>query len=108
MLRQALNELIASIENALGKKAVINKMPEQPGDVPLTYADIGKARALLGVTTKPGTPDDDAPSTSDAQVSPPAPCTCCGGRMVLIEIFERAAGSKSWACTPVTPRRDTS
>ena len=43
-----LNELIASIENALGKKAVINKMPEQPGDVPLTYADIGKARALLG------------------------------------------------------------
>ena len=43
-----LNELIASIEKALGKKAVINKMPEQPGDVPLTYADIGKARALLG------------------------------------------------------------
>ena len=43
-----LNELIASIENALGKKAVINKMPEQPGDVPLTFADIGKARALLG------------------------------------------------------------
>ena len=43
-----LNELIASIEKALGKKAVIHKMPEQPGDVPLTYADIGKARALLG------------------------------------------------------------
>ena len=43
-----LNELIASIERALGKKAVINKMPEQPGDVPLTYADISKARELLG------------------------------------------------------------
>jgi UDP-glucuronate 4-epimerase len=43
-----LNELIASIEDALGKKAVIRQMPEQPGDVPLTYANIDKARRLLG------------------------------------------------------------
>jgi UDP-glucuronate 4-epimerase len=43
-----LNELIASIENALGKKAAINRMSEQPGDVPLTYADISKSRTLLG------------------------------------------------------------
>lgn len=43
-----LNELISTIENALGKKAIINRMPEQPGDVPLTYADISKAKALLG------------------------------------------------------------
>jgi UDP-glucuronate 4-epimerase len=42
-----LTELIRAIEEALGKKAVINTMPEQPGDVPLTYADISKARALL-------------------------------------------------------------
>jgi UDP-glucuronate 4-epimerase len=43
-----LNELIGSIEQALGRKATINRMPEQPGDVPLTYADITKARTLLG------------------------------------------------------------
>jgi UDP-glucuronate 4-epimerase len=43
-----LLELIATIEQALGKQAVIKEMPEQPGDVPLTYADISKARALLG------------------------------------------------------------
>ncbi len=43
-----LNDLIATIEQSLGKKAVINKMPEQPGDVPLTYANIDKARRLLG------------------------------------------------------------
>lgn len=49
-----LSELIASIESALGKKAIINRLPEQPGDVPLTYADITKARELLGYrpTTK--------------------------------------------------------
>lgn len=49
-----LAELIAAIEEALGKKAVINQMPEQPGDVPLTYADITKSRELLGYrpTTK--------------------------------------------------------
>lgn len=43
-----LNELIANIEQAVGKKAVINQMPEQPGDVPLTSADVSKARDLLG------------------------------------------------------------
>jgi len=43
-----LRELIAAIETALKKKAVINQLPEQPGDVPLTCADIGKARRLLG------------------------------------------------------------
>jgi UDP-glucuronate 4-epimerase len=44
----SLNDLISTIEQSLGKKAIINKMPEQPGDVPLTYADISKSRSLLG------------------------------------------------------------
>ncbi|MFL6537573.1 MAG: NAD-dependent epimerase/dehydratase family protein, partial [Chthoniobacterales bacterium] len=35
-----LKDLIAAIETALGKKATINQLPEQPGDVPLTCADI--------------------------------------------------------------------
>jgi UDP-glucuronate 4-epimerase len=43
-----LKDLIAAIEKALGKKAKINRLPEQPGDVPLTCADISKARKLLG------------------------------------------------------------
>lgn len=49
-----LTELISHIEAALGKKAIINHMPDQPGDVPLTYADISKARRLLNYnpTTK--------------------------------------------------------
>lgn len=42
-----LNDMIAAIENALGKNAVVNEMPEQPGDVPLTSADVGKATKLL-------------------------------------------------------------
>jgi len=49
-----LRELISLIENALGKQAVIDRQPMQPGDVPLTYADISKSRAKLGYnpTTK--------------------------------------------------------
>jgi len=43
-----LRDLIAAIENALGEKAKINRLPEQPGDMPVTYADISKARKLLG------------------------------------------------------------
>jgi UDP-glucuronate 4-epimerase len=43
-----LRELICLIENATGKKALIEQMPEQPGDVPLTYADLSKSSKLLG------------------------------------------------------------
>src|ERR1700730_3841931 len=43
-----LKDLIVAIENALGKQAKINELPEQPGDMPLTCADISKARKLLG------------------------------------------------------------
>lgn len=42
-----LNDLIAAIEQAVGKKAQINQLPDQPGDVPLTSADVSKARSLL-------------------------------------------------------------
>ena len=43
-----LKDLIVAIENALGRKAKINQLPEQPGDMPVTCADISKARKLLG------------------------------------------------------------
>ena len=43
-----LSELIREIEKGLGKKAVIERLPEQQGDMPQTSADITKARALLG------------------------------------------------------------
>jgi UDP-glucuronate 4-epimerase len=43
-----LNDLISAIEKALGKKAKVNRLPEQLGDMPLTCADISKARKLLG------------------------------------------------------------
>jgi len=42
-----LNDLISTIEEAVGKKAQIHQLPEQPGDVPLTSADVSKAQALL-------------------------------------------------------------
>ena len=47
-----LKDLVAAIEKALGKKAKINRLPEQPGDMPLTCADISKARKLLGYNPK--------------------------------------------------------
>src|SRR5262249_17056388 len=44
----SLKELISSIEKVTGKKAIIEQLPEQPGDVPKTFADISKAKRLLG------------------------------------------------------------
>lgn len=43
-----LRELIHLIESALGRKARIQLKPDQPGDVPVTFADITKSRKLLG------------------------------------------------------------
>jgi UDP-glucuronate 4-epimerase len=43
-----LNDLIAALERATGRKAVRDVKPAQPGDVPLTWADISKAGRLLG------------------------------------------------------------
>ena len=43
-----LRELIGLLEQALGRQAEIDRQPRQPGDVPQTFADIGKARRLLG------------------------------------------------------------
>jgi UDP-glucuronate 4-epimerase len=43
-----LSRLIDLLENALGKKAVLDRKPPQPGDVPLTCADISKAQQKLG------------------------------------------------------------
>jgi len=43
-----LRELISLLERELGREALIDRQPPQPGDVPQTFADISKARALLG------------------------------------------------------------
>ncbi len=43
-----LAELIAALEKILGRKALIERLPEQKGDMPLTYADITKAKTFLG------------------------------------------------------------
>ncbi len=47
-----LSELISLLEKSFGKKAVINRQPLQSGDVPITFADISKARAKLGYNPK--------------------------------------------------------
>jgi UDP-glucuronate 4-epimerase len=43
-----LRRLVEVIERAIGKRAILDRQPEQPGDVPITYANIDKARRLLG------------------------------------------------------------
>src|ERR1039457_95088 len=44
----SLSEMVSSLEEVLGVVAKLDRQPEQPGDVPQTYADISQARALLG------------------------------------------------------------
>lgn len=48
----SVNELISYLEIALNKKAVIEHKPMQPGEVPITFADIAKSRQKLGFEPK--------------------------------------------------------
>ncbi|HKA36037.1 MAG TPA: GDP-mannose 4,6-dehydratase [Thermoanaerobaculia bacterium] len=43
-----LSDLVAAIEKATGKKAILDRRPDQPGDVPVTCADVRKSERLLG------------------------------------------------------------
>jgi UDP-glucuronate 4-epimerase len=49
-----LKELVELLEEVSGRKALIERWPAQPGDVEITYADVSKAKRLLGYT--PSTP----------------------------------------------------
>jgi len=40
--------LVELLEEATGKKAIVEQKPVQPGDMPLTWAEISKAGRLLG------------------------------------------------------------
>jgi UDP-glucuronate 4-epimerase len=52
----ALLDYIAAIEKALGKKAKLELLPQQPGDVEETYADVDALKAATGF--QPSTPLD--------------------------------------------------
>lgn len=43
-----LAEMVKSLERIIGKRAILEQNPAQPGDVPLTWADTSKACRLLG------------------------------------------------------------
>ena len=44
----SLSELVGLIGEVCGREPVLDRQPAQPGDVPITYADVSKARAQLG------------------------------------------------------------
>ena len=48
----SLKEMLETIEKVLEKKAVLDKQPMQLGDVEKTYADISKAKEILGYNPK--------------------------------------------------------
>lgn len=50
----SLKELITALEEITGKKAIIEQYPEQQGDVPKTFADITKAKHMLGYNPQTG------------------------------------------------------
>ena len=67
-------------------------------------ANLAKVRALLQPPPPPPTAQDDA---APAIREPPRACPCCGGRMLLIETFERGVAPRTASARPAF-RIDTS
>ena len=66
--------------------------------------NIAKARALLAVMPRRrGFGRENPQKARDGPRVLPRPCPCCGGRMIVIEIFARGSKPKyrSWAMAPV-------
>jgi len=63
-----------------------------------------KARALLADPAHPTPAQDKAP----AEPAPPTHCPCCGGPMILVEVFERGTMPKARTCPPAPQWCDTS
>ena len=66
-----------------------------------------KARALLADAAQP-MPAQDKQDKAPAEPAPPTPCPCCGGPMILIELFERGAMPKARTFPPAPQWCDTS
>jgi hypothetical protein len=67
--------------------------------------NLARARDLLGVQARqdePGDPDANA----DEPLTHALPCPCCGGRMVIVETFERGSTPTTRPSSPI--RIDTS
>ena len=47
-----LSRLVELVETAMGRKALVERKPDQPGDVPRTWADVSKSGRLLGYSPK--------------------------------------------------------
>jgi hypothetical protein len=60
--------------------------------------NLARARELLGVS-----PTQSEPSDTDADEPPMSslPCPCCGGRMIIIETFERGSTPRTRAASPI-------
>jgi len=52
-----LAELVAQVETATGKRAKLDRQPEQPGDVPVTFASVEKAERVLNYRARVPLPE---------------------------------------------------
>ena len=69
--------------------------------------NIAKARVLLA-DVAPAPPVEPRMSTAQPEPAQSAPCPCCGGRMILVEIFERGAAPSGRRWSPTPEQVDTS
>ena len=58
-------------------------------------ANIARARELLAAPEPPTAPDATTKATATAPTDHRPPCPCCGGRMIIVETFERGGGPRA-------------
>jgi len=70
--------------------------------------NIARAREFLAMPPRPPNPDKDAAGSDTEPPTLANPCPCCGGRMNIIETFQRGSAPRSRPTAPPAIRIDTS
>lgn len=68
----SLTDLVQTLEEVLGVQAKLDRQPDQPGDVPITFADISKANRELGYSPQTSIRDGLAITAEWLRTAPPA------------------------------------
>ena len=64
-----LTRMIGELERALGARAIIERLPEQPGDVPQTWAAVTRRANCLAISRRPGSRTASTASSSGCEPS---------------------------------------
>jgi len=102
------DEVMSPLRRRMIEDMTIRKLAPKTQQGYIRTDNIARARELLSVRTSQTQSADANAANADEPSALAQPCPCCGGRMSVIERFERGSTPRYRPTPPTTIRIDTS